>query len=412
MSKTSQRHALTFVTITVLLDVIGFGIIMPVLPLLLADLTGAGLSAASQWGGYLMFSYAILQFFFAPVLGGLSDAWGRRPVLLISLGFYAVNYLLMGFATSLALLFVGRVLTGISSATYATANALIADVSPPEQRAQNFGLMGMAFGIGFIIGPTLGGLLGEWDMRAPFFAAAAFALINTIYGYFVLEETLAPEHRRAFDWKRANPIGAFAQLRSYPMLGGLIAAVFLYNIGHHVYPANWSFYTLEKFDWTPREVGLSMGFVGLLMAVVQGGLIRIVIPKFGPVRTALIGFASAAAAYIGIALAPNGLTVYLWCFVSALSGFIMPSIQGLLSNRVPANQQGELQGVMASVASVGAIIGPLLMTQTFAVFTGPEAIVYFPGAAFMVAGAMALLAIAVFMANVRHFGPVTVTESR
>jgi MFS transporter, DHA1 family, tetracycline resistance protein len=243
-----------------------------------------------------------------------------------------------------------------------------------------------------------------------FFAAAAFALINTIYGYFVLDETLAPEHRRPFDWKRANPVGAFTQLRSYPLLGGLIIAVFLYNIGHHVYPANWSFYTLEKFNWTPRDVGLSMGFVGILMALVQGGLIRIAIPRLGASRTALIGFTSAAMAYIGIALAPNGLTVYLWCFVSALSGFIMPSIQGLLSNRVPANQQGELQGVMASVASVGSIIGPLLMTQTFAAFTGADAIVYFPGAAFMVAGLMALLAIGVFMANVRHFAPSPAPE--
>lgn len=402
MSQNSKRHALTFVTITLLLDVIGFGIIMPVLPLLLSELTGGGLSEASQWGGYLLFSYAILQFFFAPMLGALSDAWGRRPVLLASLAFYAVNYLLMGFANTLVLLFIGRLLTGISSATYATANAVIADVSPPEERAQNFGLMGMAFGIGFIIGPTLGGLLGEWHVRAPFFAAAAFAFANTLYGWFALKETLADAHRRPFDWKRANPVGAFAQLKRYPLLMGLIGAVLLYNMGHHVYPANWSFYTIEKFDWTPRDVGLSMGFVGILMAIVQGGLIRIVIPKFGAPRTALIGFTAAAAAYIGIGFAPNGMTVYLWCFVSALSGFIMPSVQGMLSTQVPANQQGELQGVMASVSSVGAIIGPLLMTQTFAAFTGPDAPVYFPGAAFVIAGLLSVLAIVVFAISTRH----------
>jgi len=410
MDPTAKRHALTFVTITLLIDSAGFGIIMPVLPMLLSELTGGGLSDASVWGGYLMVSYAVLQFFFAPILGAASDAFGRRPVLLLSLGFYAVNYLLMGFATTLALLFVGRILTGLSSATYATANALIADVSPPEERAQNFGLMGMAFGIGFIIGPTLGGLLGEWHIRAPFFAAAGFALINTLYGWFVLKETLAPENRRAFDWRRANPVGAFLQIRRYPLLGGLILTVFLYNLGHHVYPANWSFYTIEKFDWTPRDVGLSMGFVGILMAVVQGGLIRIVIPKLGAPRAALLGFASAAMAYIGIGLAPNGLTVYVWCFVSALSGFIMPSIQSLLSTRVPANQQGELQGVMASVASVGAIIGPLLMTQTFAAFTGSNAIVYFPGAAFVVAGGLSVLAICVFLVNVKPFARVATSE--
>lgn len=410
MDPTAKRHALTFVTITLLIDSAGFGIIMPVLPMLLTELTGGGLSDASVWGGYLMVSYAVLQFFFAPVLGAASDAFGRRPVLLLSLGFYAVNYLLMGFATTLALLFVGRILTGMSSATYATANALIADVSPPEERAQNFGLMGMAIGIGFIIGPTLGGLLGEWHTRAPFFVAAGFALINTLYGWFVLTETLAPENRRTFDWLRANPVGAFLQIRRYPLLGGLILTVFLYNLGHHVYPANWSFYTIEKFDWTPRDVGLSMGFVGILMAVVQGGLIRIVIPKLGAPRAALLGFASAAMAYIGIGLSPNGLTVYVWCFVSALSGLIMPSIQSLLSTRVSANQQGELQGVMASVASMGAIIGPLLMTQTFAAFTGTNTIVYFPGAAFVVAGGLSVLAICVFLVNVKPFARVVKSE--
>ncbi len=408
MDAARKRHALTFVTITLLIDSAGFGIIMPVMPFLLAELMGTGLSEASVWGGYLLFSYAVLQFFFAPILGAASDAYGRRPVLLLSLGFYAINYLLMGFAETLVLLFVGRILTGLSSATYATANALIVDVSAPDERAQNFGLMGMAFGMGFIIGPTLGGLLGEWDIRAPFFAAAAFAMVNTIYGWLVLKETLPVENRRPFDWRRANPVGAFLQIRRYPVLGGLIAAVFLYNLGHHVYPANWSFYTIEKFDWTPRYVGLSMGFVGILMAIVQGGLIRIVIPKIGAPRAALLGFASAAMAYIGIGLAPNGMTVYFWCFVSALSGFVMPSIQTLLAARVPANQQGELQGVMASVASVGAIIGPLLMTQTFAAFTGPDAITYFPGAAFVVAGMLSILAICVFLANVRSFAPAPV----
>jgi DHA1 family tetracycline resistance protein-like MFS transporter len=408
MDPARKRHALTFVTITLLIDSAGFGIIMPVVPMLLTELTGDGLSDASVWSGYLMASYAVLQFFFAPVLGAASDAFGRRPVLLLSLGFYALNYLLMGFATTLAMLFVGRILTGLSSATYATANALIADVSPPEERAQNFGLMGMAFGIGFIIGPTLGGLLGEWHIRAPFFVAAVFALINTLYGWLVLRETLAPENRRPIDWRRANPVGAFLQIRRYPMLGGLILAVFLYNLGHHVYPANWNFYTPEKFGWTPRDVGLSMGFVGILMAVVQGGLIRVVIPRLGAPRAALLGFASAAMAYIGIGFAPNGLTVYLWCVVSALSGFIMPSIQSLLSTRVPANQQGELQGVMASVASVGAIVGPLLMTQTFAAFTGSGAIVYFPGAAFVVAGGLSILAICVFLVNVKPFSRVAI----
>jgi DHA1 family tetracycline resistance protein-like MFS transporter len=402
-----KTHALVFVTVTLLLDVIGFGIILPVLPLLLQELTGGSLSEASLWGGWLMVSYAVLQFFFAPLLGALSDAYGRRPVLLLSLGFYAVNYLLMGFAETLALLFIGRVLTGLSSATYATAGAVIADVSPPDQRAQNFGLMGIAFGVGFIIGPTLGGLLGEWHERAPFFVAAAFALANTVYGFFALKETLAPSLRRSFDWRRANPLGAFAQIRRFPMLAGLVGALFLYNMGHHVYPTNWSFYTLEKFDWTPRDVGLSMGFVGILMALVQGGLIRLVIPRIGSERTALIGFAAAAMAYVGIAFAPSGLMLYVWCLVSALSGFIMPSVQGMLSSHVPSNQQGELQGLLASVSSVGAIMGPLLMTQTFAVFTGATAPVYFPGAAFLVAGVLASVAMLIFVRAARVFAATT-----
>ncbi|MCP5179766.1 MAG: TCR/Tet family MFS transporter [Pseudomonadales bacterium] len=401
MSPASRRHALIFVTITILLDVIGFGIIMPVMPALLREITGGTLAEASAWGGYLVFSYALLQFVCAPLLGALSDSHGRRPVLLLSLGMYAVNYLLMGFATSLLVLFIGRILTGMSSATYATANALIADVTAPEERAQSFGLVGMAFGVGFIIGPALGGFLGEWDLRLPFFVAAGFALANTLYGLVVLKETLPADKRRPFDWRRANIVGAFAQLRRYPLLVGLIGAIFLYNVGHHVYPANWSFYTMAKFDWTPRDVGLSMGVVGILMAAVQGGLIRVVIPRLGAAQSALLGLTAAAAAYVGIAFAPNGTAVYLWSAVSALSGFIMPATQSMLSTHVGADAQGELQGMLASVGSVGAIVGPLLMTQTFTWYTSPANPVYFPGAAFLVAGGLTTLAIAVYLVNLR-----------
>ena len=314
---------------------------------------------------------------------------------------YGINYLISGFATTLWVLFLGRVLTGIASSTYSVANALVADVSPPEERAQNFGLLGMAFGVGFIIGPTLGGLLGEWHTRAPFFAAAGLAFLNTAYGFFVLRETLPEDHRRPFDLQRANPLGALRQINKYPVLTGLLVAILIYNTAHHVYPSNWNFYTMEKFDWTAFDVGLSMGLVGILMAIVQGGLIRVVIPRFGAPRTAFLGFFAAAAAYIGIAFAPSGLSVYMWCFVSALAGFVMPAVQGIMSNQVPQNEQGELQGILASMGSVGAIIGPLLMTQTFAFFTGAAAPVYFAGAAFLAAGLLTLLAVAVFAANVR-----------
>ena len=401
MSAPGQRHALTFVVITVLLDVIGFGIIMPVMPQLLMELTGAELADASIWAGYLLVSYAVLQFLFAPVLGNLSDRFGRRPVLLVSLFVYAVNYLIMGFATTLWLLFVGRVLTGIASATHSTASAYIADVSDPEERAQNFGLLGMAFGIGFIIGPVIGGLLGDYDVRAPFFVAGALALVNTLYGFFVMKETLPESQRRPFELARANPVGAFMQLRRFPVITGLIFALFIYNLGHHVYPSNWNFFTMERFDWSATDIGLSMGLVGVLMAIVQGGLIRVVIPRLGAPITAFVGFFSAAVAYIGMAFAPNELTLYVWLVVSALAGFVMPAIQGIVSNQVPQNQQGELQGILASVSSVGAIIGPLAMTQTFAYFTTDQAPWYFPGAALLLAGVLTLVAVGIFAMNVR-----------
>lgn len=401
----AKKHALTFVTITVFIDTVGFGVIMPVLPQFLVELSGSTLSEASVLAGYLVACYAGLQFFFAPLIGNLSDRYGRRPVLLVSLFAFGVNYLIAGFATVLWVLFLGRILTGITSATYATANALIADVSPPDERAQNFGLMGMAFGLGFIVGPSLGGFLGEWHTRAPFFAAAGLAFINTLYGLFALKETLVKQHRRPFDFKRANPFTMLLHIRRYPLLLGLIAVMFIYNIGHHVYPSNWNFYTIEKFAWTPFDVGLSMGLVGLLMAIIQGGLIRVVIPKWGAPRTAVVGMLAAISAYIGIAFAPSSMAVYLWCFVSAFAGLMGPAVAGIMSNQVPQNEQGELQGINASVSSIGAIIGPLIMTQSFTWFTQPTAPVYFPGIAFFVAGSLSVIALALFISNMRMISP-------
>lgn len=396
-----SKHSLVFVFTTVLIDMIGFGIIMPVMPVLMMEITGEALSGAADWVGWLMFVYALLQFVFAPILGNLSDRYGRRPVLLLSLFTYAINYLIMGFATTLWLLFVGRVLTGMSGATYSVANAVIADSSPPEKRAQNFGLLGMALGLGFIFGPVLGGMLGEIGPRAPFFAAAGLATLNVIYGYFVLPETLPEAHRRDFDIKRANPIGALLRIRQYPLFMGLALTILLYQIGHHAYPATWAFYTMEKFSWSEAQVGYSLGFVGLLMAIVQGGLIRWVIPRIGSVRAALLGFVAAAFAYLGIATADTGFALYLWCIPSALAGLVMPAIQGLMSNEVPQNEQGELQGMIASLASIGAIIGPLLMTQLFGHYSGANAAWYFPGAPFVAAGGLTLLAIVAFLRGVR-----------
>ena len=398
----NRQHALIFVTITVFLDTVGFGVIMPVLPEFLISLTGFTLAEASAWAGYLVVSYACFQFLCAPVIGNLSDRYGRRPILLVSLLMYAANYLIAGLATTLWVLFIGRVLTGITSATYATANALIADVTPAEERAQNFGLIGMAFGLGFVVGPGLGGLLGEIDLRLPFFFAAGMALLNTLYGYFFLRETLPVEMRRPFEWRRANPVGMLLQVKKYPILIGLISVMFIYNIGHHVYPSNWSFYTIEKFAWTPLDIGLSMMLVGVLMAFVQGYVIRLVIPRWGPVLTAFVGFTGATVAYFGIATASVGYVLYFWCVISATMGLAGPAVTGIMSNQVPQNQQGELQGINASMGSIGAIFGPLLMTQSFTFFTSPNAPTYLPGIAFFLAGILALVAVLIFVFNVRH----------
>ncbi len=402
-----RKHALIFVTITVFLDTMGFGIIMPIMPEYLTHLVGIDLSEASAISGYLMVSFAVTNFLFSPLLGGLSDSYGRRPILMVSLFFYGVSYLIAGFATALWVLFIGRFLTGVTSATYATASALIADVSPPEERAQNFGLLGLAFGLGFIFGPTIGGLIGAWDLRAPFFVAAALAFINTAYGFFFLQETLGKDTRRVFELKRANPLGALKQIKRYPILLGMIIGVFIFSIGHHVYPVNWNFYAIEKFSWTPFEIGLSMGFVGLLAAIVQGGLIRIVIPKFGAVRCATFGLFCAATAYLGIAFATDTLSVYAWCLVSAFAGLSGPAITSVMSNQLPQNEQGELQGVMASAMSLASIIGPLLMTQTFTYFTSPRAPIYLPGSAFIIAAILTVVALAIFLQQVRKLPPDT-----
>ena len=401
----NKRHTLVFVTMTVFLDTVGFGIIMPVLPQFLMSLSEITLAEASAIAGYLVVSYALLQFVFAPIIGNLSDRFGRRNVLLVSLAAFSINYLIAGLAATIWVLFIGRVLTGITSATHATANALIADVSPPEERAQNFGLMGVAFGLGFMVGPALGGIVGAIDIRLPFFLAAGLAALNTLYGFFVLKETLPEDRRRPFDWKRANPVGMLLQVRKYPILIGLVAVMFIYNIGHHVYPSNWNFYTIEKFDWTPFEIGLSMGLVGIMAIFVQGYLIRKVIPLWGAPATAFIGFIVQAVAYLGIAFAGSSLALYVWCVASGFAGLVGPAVSGIMSNQVPQNEQGELQGINASMGSIAAIIGPLLMTQSFTYFTGPESPIYLPGIAFIIAGSLAILSLILFASNLRVLSP-------
>ncbi len=396
------QRATVFVFVTVLIDAMGIGIILPVMPDLIRELTDLTLGGAALWGGYLSFIYALMQFAAGPTLGNLSDRFGRRPVLLLSLFALAVDYLIMGFAPALWLLFVGRALAGIAGATYATANAFIADISPPHQRAQNFGLLGAGFGVGLVAGPLIGGLAGELGTRAPFFAAAALAFANLAYGALVLPESLAPESRRRFDWRRANPLGAARQIAAMPAVAWLFLAMFLFDLAHHVYPAIWSFYAKEAFAWSNAEVGLSLAFVGVCFAVTQGWLIRFILPRLGEAGTAFWGLVVSIAGLVCFGVITQGWMVYVLIFLTALGAVVTPAMTGLMSSRVPGNAQGELQGALASVLGVALIISPVMMTQTFGYFTGATAPIYLPGAPFLGAAALMALALVPFSMGVRR----------
>lgn len=388
-----RNAALVFIFITLLIDVIGFGIIIPVMPKLIRQLIGGTLSDASRYGGWLLFSYAVMQFIFSPILGGLSDQYGRRPVLLFSLFGFGLDYLFLGFAPTIGWLFVGRIVAGITGSSFTTAGAYIADVSEPEKRAQNFGIIGAAFGLGFIIGPALGGILGQYGARMPFFAAAGLALLNWLYGYFILPESLKPENRRKFNWKRANPVGALLQLRRYPVIIGLIASLICIYTAVHAVQGTWTYYTMEKFKWNEAWVGYSLSFVGLMVALVQGGLNRIMIPKLGEKRAVFVGLSFYVLGLLCFAFASQGWMMFAFMVPYALGGLAGPSLQGIISNQVPANEQGELQGGLNSLISVTSIIGPLLMTNLFGYFTSAKAPVYFPGAPFVMGAFLTALSI-------------------
>ena len=392
----SNKPALSFIFITMLVDIIGLGIILPVLPALIQELTGGTVSDASKYGGWMMFAYAIMQFLFSPILGGLSDRFGRRPILLISLFGFGLDYLFLAFATTIAWLFVGRLLSGICGASITTATAYIADISTPEKRAQNFGIVGMAFGIGFIVGPVIGGVLGEFGSRIPFFAAAGLTFLNWVYGYFVLPESLSVENRRKFEWKRANPIGSLKHLGRYPVILGLVASLVLVYIAAHAVQSTWTFFTIERFSWSKAMVGYSLGMAGLCVAIVQGGLIRIINPRLGPNRSVYVGMMMYAVGLSLFAFSNQGWMMFVFLIPYCLGGIAGPSLQGIISNQVPANEQGELQGALTSLISVTSIIGPPLMTNLFAFFTKKNSVIYFPGAAFMM-GAI-LVSISGFLA--------------
>ncbi|HEV8355777.1 MAG TPA: TCR/Tet family MFS transporter [Gemmatimonadales bacterium] len=381
---------------TVLLDVIGFGLILPVLPALLVDLTGEPLSRAAIHGGWLAFVYAVMQFLAAPVLGNLSDRFGRRPVLLYAIGALGVDYVIMGTAPTLGWLFLGRAISGMAGASFTPAYAYVADVTRPEHRARNFGLIGGMFGLGFILGPALGGLLGGLGARAPFFAAAGLSLLNFGYGLFVLPETLPAERRRAFQWKRANPLGTLLEMRRHPVVLGLLGALFLWMLGHQVMPSTWAFYTKLRFGWPERTIGASLALVGAIMASAQAILPRVLVPRIGERRAAMLGIAVAITGYLGYATATAGWMMFAWLATWFFGALVMPVTNAFLSHRVAANAQGELQGAVASLFSLSSIAGPPLMTQLFGRFSAPGARAHLPGAAFFAAAGLATCSLVIY----------------
>lgn len=394
----SRKAAVSFIFITLLLDVIGLGLIIPVFPQLIEELIQGDISEASQWAGLLTFAYAIMQFICAPIIGNLSDKYGRRPVLLFSLFGFGIDYIFLSLAPSIWWLFIGRLIAGLFGASFTTATAYIADISTPENRSKNFGMIGAAFGLGFIIGPGLGGLLGELGPRVPFMAAAVLTFLNLIYGYFVLPESLAKEHRRSFEWNRANPLGSLLQLRKYKGVEGLIVSlVFVYIAGHAV-QSTWTFFNIEKFQWSNTLMGISLTVIGLLIAIVQGGLIRYINPKLGDEKSIYVGLALYSLGLFLFSFATEGWMMFIFLIPYCLGGIAGPALQSIISGNVPKNEQGELQGALTSLMSATSIIGPLLMTNLFAWFTRPDVEVKFAGAPFF-AGAILMLISAVVAAR-------------
>ncbi|WEK43477.1 MAG: MFS transporter [Candidatus Sphingomonas colombiensis] len=385
-----HHRAVPIALAAVLIDTIGFGIVAPVLPTLIVELAHVGLSDATRIGGYMLIAFAVAQFFAGPVLGNLGDRFGRRPVLLAAMTAFSADYALMALAPTIGWLFLGRVIAGITGATYGPVNAVLADVTPPEKRGATFGLVGAAFGAGFIIGPAIGGLLSTLGPRAPFIAAACLALANAATIALIMPETLPRERRRPFEWKRANVFGAFAPLLHAGGAAPLLMAALMWQIAHMVYPATWSFYAEIALGWDARAIGWSLAAVGATMMLVQILLTGRAIARFGEERTVLIGLAIGVIEFALFVFVTTGWQAYALILGGALTGLIFPSINAILSNRVDASHQGALQGGMASLSSISSIVGPLAMTQALAFGADHGA----PGSAFLLAAILAALSLA------------------
>lgn len=380
-----RQAAVGFIFITLLIDVMGWGLIIPVMPKLISELKGVTLSQASSYGAVLISVYAITQFIFAPVIGNLSDQYGRRPVLLASLLGFGIDYIILALAPTYGWLFAGRVIAGITGASFTTGAAYIADVSTAETRAKNFGLIGAAFGLGFVIGPALGGLLAGLGTRAPFYAAAGLCLLNALYGYYILPESLAKENRRPFDWKKANPLGALQLLKKYPGIDSLAFCFFLIYLAAQAVQGNWSFFTMDQFKWSESMVGISLAVVGILVGLVQAGLTRVINPRLGNEKSVYTGLLLYTLGLVLFAFASEGWMMFLFLVPYCLGGIAGPALQSILATHVPPNEQGALQGTLTSLMSLTTIIGPLIMNNLFTYFSSPKAPFYFPGIFFLLA---------------------------
>ena len=385
-----RKATLAFIFALVAMDVLAMGIVIPVYPKLIETFEGGDTARAAQIYGAMSTAWALMQFLFMPVLGMLSDRFGRRPVILISCLGLGIDYLVMALAPDVTWLFVGRILSGITAATISTAFAYIADVTPEEKRAGAFGMMGAAFGVGFVLGPAMGGVLGGVDPRLPFWVAGALALVNVAYGFFVLPESLPPEKRASFAWKRANPVGSLKLLRSHPELSGLAVVLFLLNLAHYVLPSITVLYMSHRYGWSPTRVGLVLALVGVCAMIVQGGLVRRVVPKIGERRALAMGLAFGAVGFVIYGLAPTGTLFLVAVPVMALWGFAMPSAQAIMTKHVSVSEQGQLQGANASLASLAGLFGPGLFTETFAATLDS-----LPGAAFILSALMLVVAMAI-----------------
>ena len=385
MKKNKNQAALGFIFITMLIDVIGWGIIIPVIPGLIEELIQGDISEAAKVGGWITFAYAITQFIFAPLIGNLSDQFGRRPIILISLLGFTLDYILLALAPSITWMFIGRIIAGITGASITTASAYIADISTIENRTKNFGMIGAAFGLGFIIGPVIGGLLGQYGARVPFYAAAALCFLNFLYGYFILPESLPKEKRSVLNLKKANPIGSFLHLKKYPKLIGLASSMFLLYVASHAIQSNWSFFTMYKFNWDEKMVGISLGVIGLFVALVQGVLIRWVNPWLGNEKSIYAGFFLYSLGMLLFTFANQSWMMFIFLIPYCLGGIAGPALQAVISIQVPETEQGKIQGTLTSLMSASAIVGPPLMTGIFYYFTKEQTPFEFAGAPFLLA---------------------------